>query len=273
MEQDTSPETSTEALPLIDAIVAWCDRDLVAMARAMEAYFSSKIMLEAQIPVVDKARGALFQPNPLEFYEPTAIMDDLRRVWKLLQEDFKDRLMRRHLFLRGVRIRPERTVVPEPIPNEWASILTFDPWFRIVCVDQDQFGDLMVSRQAVAVSAVAAAEPAKAVTPEMIATLSDETILQLLEEHARRVVENDSRMMDPRKISLTPIILRKLRLRAKTGEMHGTMAAEARALAKWIAERLPSFQAPTPTTIENGIREEYRTREPRSNPTIPSLGD
>ncbi len=91
----------------------------------------------------------------------------------------------------------------------------------------------------------------------------------MLEDHARRVVEGpDAKLIAPGKISLMPIIKRKMLYRAEQGETRETLAAECRELADWIATKVPSHQVPAADTIENVLRNDYRPLKPRSNGTM-----
>jgi len=95
--------------------------------------------------------------------------------------------------------------------------------------------------------------------------LSDEDVLFLLEEHARRVTESKSYpVLDPgiTKVTFMPLILRKMQARAAAGELLSTLAAEAAMLENWIQEKAPSYQTPTAGTIENSLRQEYRRLKP-----------
>ena len=119
------------------------------------------------------------------------------------------------------------------------------------------------------VGATAPAGAPAALRPEDLPNLSDEMVLALLEEHARRVVESpDAELFPPGKISFMPLILRKMEARAAAGELLPELAGEAAWLAAWIKGKAPSHQTPTASTIENSLRSRYRPLKPRSKPTI-----
>lgn len=100
--------------------------------------------------------------------------------------------------------------------------------------------------------------------------LDDETVLALLEENARRVAAKpDTQLFPPGKISLMPLIRRRMEFRAGAGELLPSLAGEAAALKAWIASKVPSHQVPSAKAIENGLRSDYAALRARSKPMIP----
>ena len=105
--------------------------------------------------------------------------------------------------------------------------------------------------------------------PEDVPALSDDTILALLEEHARRVVEGpDAKFVAPGKVSVMPLVKRKMEYRAGKGELLPDLAGEAAWLEAWIKESAPSHHTPTAGAIENSLRAVYRGLAPRSKAMI-----
>jgi hypothetical protein len=102
-----------------------------------------------------------------------------------------------------------------------------------------------------------------------ISMLSDETILNLLEEHADRVIAGpDATLIAPGRISLLPIVKRKMRHRAERDELLPTLTAESKWLAQWIDDKLPSHHTPSAGTISKVLSPEYWQLKPRSKPAI-----
>jgi len=280
MEPDPRPEPPSLALPLIDAIVAWCDQDLVIQAKGLQSYFSNEVLFTKQLAILDRNRKVVSTPNPMDRDDHMRTMHDLRTVMELLKEDIKNLLARRKLFLRGVRVRPERTVIPEPIANEWASILRFDPWLGTVWIQQDQFGDLMVSQRPWPPSH----EPAVTgeggtVLPAMgskanrstdasdivsvstfdVATLTAEQVATLLERHAAFVCEDTGvTLLLPGKASPMALIATKMRERAKRNEMAATITEEAKWLAAWVKRAAPSYPAVGYKTISAKLSAHFK---------------
>ncbi|HEY8609857.1 MAG TPA: hypothetical protein VIL69_01040 [Roseomonas sp.] len=66
-----------------------------------------------------------------------------------------------------------------------------------------------------------------------------------------------------------PLIKRKMRHRAATGEMLPNLASEAAELAVWIGTKAVSHQVPTERAIENSLRQEYAVLRAEFTPTKP----
>lgn len=229
-------------------------------------------MLSLHVPRLDGAAPPSSRRVAPDGIRLADIKSRLRQLWDLLIDNLKHRVTTRQIYLCGVRLKPTKETAPRPIPSEWASTFRAQARAGTISSGDEQFGDIMVSDQPWEdQQAIETPRPTTApLMPEDASPLSDDAILALLEEHAKRVVENDARMIDPRKTSLTPIIRRKMQYRADHDELLQTLAAEVRALHAWIECRLPSFQVPAPGTIENGIRDAYRQLNPRSKPMIKS---
>ncbi len=268
-------ETANRATPrielrLLDAIVRWCDQDLIWRIRRKEMVFTLAERRHHELPSISREEppaAALVEFGPQ--HRPR-VAEQLHWLWDVAADDFKERLKARELFIRAV---PITNLVPAEsisIPVAWVPVLRVSVAEEVIGVGDQLYGDILVSDHPWPAPRFAGtdADPPPAVTLVDVPALSDEMVLMLLEEHAERVVRNDSRMMDPRRISLTPIILRKLEHRAQRGEMLDGVHVEAQALHAWVKARLVSFQVPSPLSIENGIRAAYRHLNPRSKPII-----
>jgi hypothetical protein len=101
--------------------------------------------------------------------------------------------------------------------------------------------------------------PKDPITEKSSRELTDAEIFHLLEEHARRVCEGPDAVLFPAgKISLMPIIRRKMHYRHEMHLTRETLSAEADELAEWIALKVPSHQVPTVGAIRNAMRSFYR---------------
>jgi hypothetical protein len=215
----------------------------------------------------------------------------LERAWTALMLDLKQRIARGAIYLVGVQVEPEERLEPERIPSVWATDYSINPanstiagrhrrWLTVRASDSpfDDVADSVSPAKAVEQAPMAntqrevAASPTpkrEAITEANVYELTDEEVLVLLEDHARRVVGTpDAKLITPGKISLLPIIRRKMLHRHAVGEARETLGAEADALAKWIATKVPSHQAPTASTIEKGLRRDYKRPIRRSKPEI-----
>ena len=101
--------------------------------------------------------------------------------------------------------------------------------------------------------------------PKDVTRLSDDTILALLEEHARRVVGTpDAKLISPGKVSLLPIILRKMTHRAERGELLPRIVDEGEYLAQWIASKIDHHHPPSAGTITKTLGKNYAVLKARS---------
>ena len=196
----------------------------------------------------------------------------MNHAWDALLEDFRRRIQLGQIYLSGVPTRPKREGSVRPIPSPWAPDFEFDLFkdavtigvrFRYVAVTASQTAPPEAPREP-----GTGGSSGLTVTADNVPELGDETILALLEEHAKRVVEKGARLIAPGKISLMPMIERKMRYRAQTGELSETLAEEAKTLATWVATKVPSHQVPTAAAIKNALRTVYRGLKAQSNGII-----
>ncbi len=261
-------------LRLREALIEWCDPELVAAV----------LRTERLIPAAQgKMGGRIHLCPPGEIRKPLGADDKIDWVderqyydaWHALEADFVRRVEEGELHLTGVELAPELTTEPRAIPGVWASSCQFFFGSSRLHVRRPKvylhFGAVTVSRQppdggAALVQAPSQRLPAR-IMPENVATLSDDLILRLLEEHADRVLRSpDAQLIEPGRISLLPIIKRKLLMRAEQGETRETWKAEAQWLASWIESKVRSHHVPVASTIERSLRGYYSPPNRRSKP-------
>jgi hypothetical protein len=207
-------------------------------------------------------RRAIEHPDP-DIRSDSRMNAEYERARKALLQDFRSRLIRNEVKLAGVQTAPERLTMPTAIPGSWAADFRFDFEAGIIHCDEHRWVAVTASlgsSKAEEVGAEQSSQPPEPVVirADQVAILDDETILALLEEHARRVVEGpDAKLIAPGKISLMPIIQRKMRQRAEQKELLATLASEAAWLAEWIKTRASSHQVPTEGAIKNALRKDY----------------
>lgn len=260
-------------LPLRAALELWCDPTLVEGVRARERELTEHEMsLVTERPRL-VTTAELTQPAADQWMKAPPDCSRLMAAWRALEADLRDRLIREHFFLRGVMTRPTLATEAVPIPPAWAADAEFDFVSNSVSVNDTRFSGVMASRAAPEASLRAPVgsggasldPPARPdapapITMETVRSLTDDEVLTLLEDHARRVVENpDYPALDSgiTKVSFMPLILRMMRARAASGELMPTLAGEAAALEKWIQQKAPSHQCPTAGAIENSLRDHY----------------
>jgi hypothetical protein len=190
-------------------------------------------------------------------------------AWGALDRGFRSLIERDSLHLAGVNVTDRSNTKLEPIPGVWAADLRFD--FRRNAIERrgTRYVAIRVTPTPFASSDDSPpSHPARQPQFGMkdIPDLPDDVILALLEEHAKRVVENDSaKLIGPGKISLMPIIDRTMKYRAERGTLEPTLAAETVWLASWIQSKVPSHQAPSAKSVANALRLEYAACKALSN--------
>jgi hypothetical protein len=209
-----------------------------------------------------KRDGLIDTAAPLDLSRAQAKLDNVKRA---IVADMRPLIEDGRFHLRGVQTTPDARTFSEILPSVWAADFEMNLDTNAVEFHGRRF--VRVRAFAGAASAHDVPKAATALRPEDVPQLSDEAILTLLEEHAKRVVENDTPMFPPGKISLMPIIRRKMEYRAKAGELESKLASEAAFLFQWIMDRLPSHQTPTAATIENSLRNNYAALKARSTAT------
>jgi hypothetical protein len=117
-----APEPVPERLSLLEAIQRWCDQGLVDAVKAAERQFS-----DLDIATLERPRLMTAAERDAASVRPPQV-DELRRVkldnaWDALIRDFKAKLERRQIYLRGVTVSDEMNPDPRPIDGSWASIM------------------------------------------------------------------------------------------------------------------------------------------------------
>lgn len=259
-------------LKLREAVIEWCDPDILAAIRGEEGWGTLDSLARLQWPCLS---GPDFPRHPKEGIDQIDY-PRLDALWKFVTTDFVRRMEDGDFYLSGVQQAPELTTAERPIPGVWASACKFDFRSSVVTVNGMRFGSVTASRIAPAPmpssgtqdSAAAGSRPT--ITAETAVSLSDEEVFALLEDYARRVVEEEGSSLGmPVKVSFMPIIRRRMEHRIRTGEACSTLAAEAEELAAWIKIKVSGHQTPKPGSIENELREDYWRLKPSSTAMIP----
>ncbi len=268
---------SNDTLSLFDALRQWCEPSLVQRVMDEECSHTEYEMDRAHRPQLT-SRAVRRQPTRTSWMANGSDFNSHNAAWRDLEQDLRQRIERGQIHLRGVQLAPERQTEPEVVPRGWAADFKFDFEKGTIKTGKFSFAAIECSRVPWATATadpVAAPTPAQLSTaaaelrtlrPEGFAELDDETVLELLEEHARRVVENDTPLIAPGKVTLLPIIRRKMRWRAKQNELLSTMIAESEWLEAWMTERVGSYQFPKAPTIAKLLAKEYELIKPRSTP-------
>jgi hypothetical protein len=270
-------DVDTRLLPLEDAVVAWCEPGLIAAVRAAERPFAPEVLMLGERPHLGGGR-AEHRPGQRVYSDHLRTESHvLSQAWERLILDFRRLVERESLFLCGVPSASKDGGPRQPIPNAWASDLEFDFVRSTVTRFHVRYVSVRVSLTPVTQPAGerAVAPPAGSETPirqlqlSEIGDLSDEVVLALVAEHARRrgwpgvdsfiaselgnmnseqvvallerhaedVVRDTSiNLLPPGKVSSLALIARKMEERAKSGDMFDKLATEATWLAAWATK-------------------------------------
>ncbi|MFC0386824.1 hypothetical protein [Muricoccus vinaceus] len=270
-------------LPLLQALSHWSSPWTLLNIRRSEAYFRTDEIRAFGLPTLSgtsRAKSAEQGLSPKQHVEGQRLLETL---WAELGKDLQSRIAGREIYLTGVQTRPAVMTTQQLIPTTWAYDLRFNfdvmsvtahghRWTAVECwLDPPDIGSDPAER---AISDPATPAPPATLQPEDVAGLTDEAILTLLEEHAKRVVEGpDAKLIAPGKISLLPIVKRKMEYRAKQGALMPKIADEAEVLADWIALKVKSHAVPTASTIAKVLSGTYAALKARSTAAIQNSGD
>ena len=268
-------DSQSDSLPLAEALIEWSDAALVDVIRREERKADPAQIQEYRRWTLAGLREELRTPQPsAPLYPPLVSLLGLDRAWDRLIGAFKLSLQRGTFVLTGAYTKHgghQRQVIPAGIaanlnidaPSGSVFVGAVTPFYTAVTVWRAgvTLTDIVAaSAMPEAIAATAASDrPLPPITDANVRALTDDEVFLLLEDHARRVVESpDAKLIAAGKISLMPIIRRKMLHRHNTGAMEDTLITETTVLANWIATKVPSHQAPTAGSIKNALRNEYQ---------------
>ena len=260
-----------------NAVLQFCFGERVEDVQVCERYFTSQQLAEFGYPNLAGAsnRGEPKDPGARRLDFQVGLIS----AWKGLLLDLRERLVRGEIAVTGVRTHPNPTTERTIIPGVWAHDFRIDALNNTVTFRQTRYVAILIGEpecfpEAVPELKQSEGEPTNStippITPENVRGLSDDEVLLLLEDHAQRVIDGpDAKLIAHVKVSVMPIIKRKMQHRAKAGELLDTLAAEAQILADWIETKIPSHQAPGAGAIKNKLRVEYARLRAQSNDMKP----
>ena len=196
----------------------------------------------------------------------------LQHAWVNLENDFRRLVRAGELHLCGVQVKPEFTTEPQLIPGAWASELRLDLIGDAVMLPGRKFASVQVSRAPIPLQGSSPVSAGTSPPPnwafETMGEWSDDQVLSLFEEHVRRVVVSEPARLSQAyaKVSLMPVIVRKMRARFRAQENASSLTKEAMFLADWIKQEAPSFSHPSASTIETKLRSDYQVLKAGSKP-------
>ncbi|NOG71276.1 hypothetical protein [Roseicella sp. DB1501] len=258
--------TGSQGISLADALSHWCDSALQDAVRQVQANLSNGQL--RQLKQIRLAGGSKPEKNAeLTEGEFEDCWTEAKDVWTDLLDDFRGRVRDGQIYLSGVRTQPNPETERVEVPSVWIFDLTVDVAVGAVSGHGHRFTAVRVSSHRL--DGEKLPPLGSRITVENVGDLTDDEILLLLEEHAKRVIAGpDAKLIAPGKISLLPIVKGKMRARAENGELCTTLAAEASALEAWIRSKVTLHQFPTAKTIEKTLGNEYKALKQRSTAEI-----
>lgn len=270
MDEQTSDPSH---LRLLDALARWGDQSLVEALNATQAHLSTSFLAQAGIPrlawrdersVPAPLGGKSAMPKQLP-HAAHLLVDEL---WLALKRSFRAAIETGVLHLEGVEADAAMDREPQAIRGAFAAEMQFDFELNTVRVRRRKFLSVTVSRTPSpwAPLEVAASDRRRSVGKFNVADLTTDQIVELIEEHARRVVaEPGAKLMAPEKVTLIPLVRMKLHDRAARGDLLDQLGVEAIWLATWIGGKVEHYKPPKSATIEKTLRREYNQLKRRSN--------
>jgi len=270
----TPGEAEHRRLAPVQAICSWCHPGLVANVRSGERTFRTDEIGDFGLPQL----GSISGKNPVGGRTAEQHLEARRWLesrWEDLLKDMQTRVASGEIYLYGVQTNPTLATDYQRIPATWAFDLQIDVKARSVVAHDHRWTAVECSLDALDFGTEAARQEARTtLTPENVGELSDDTILSLLEEHAERVVKGpDARLIAPGKVSLLPIVKRKMEYRATQGILLPKIADEAEVLADWIASKVKAHPVPTASTIAKMLGKKYAALKARSTAAIQNPRD
>ncbi|MGE4045233.1 MAG: hypothetical protein AB7F35_10290, partial [Acetobacteraceae bacterium] len=212
-----------------DAVVRWCDQRLVNDVKTIEDRLTAIDLLKLGYPNLSGADP--LEPKNSYLGDNDDPKQILSEFWDLLIQDFRARVQRRELHLRGVQVAPQLTEHPVPIPNSWASDVAIHVQDGAVSISGCRYVDVVVSDRAFTPAPASRVQTptSQQITVEQVPDLPDDVLVKLLEEYVRRGVEQPSFKLSPLKIKVMPLLIRKMHHRAATGAICDRVSREAAA--------------------------------------------
>jgi len=270
----TQATTGSEPLLLFEALKTHCSPSLMADLRREELQLTRYQHQQRGQPLLSDV-SELRQPNDGDWMDGQRDFSDFYNAWDRVLENFQGIIEQGAVELDGVQILPVATTDRVDLPGAWAAMMRFDLRANTIGTHHAKYASIRVHRP----------RPAKAdvppgvcsarmstdasgkvwLKPTDVGSLSDDTILSLLEEHARRVVGTpDAKLISPGKVSFLPIILRKMTHRAELGELLPRLVDEGEYLAQWIASKIDHHHLPSAGTITKTLGKNYAVLKARS---------
>ncbi|MCU1546226.1 MAG: hypothetical protein JWP30_1326 [Homoserinimonas sp.] len=265
----------TPSLKIVAAAQRWCAPHLIEAIKREEKLFTAPDLVGINLPVLSDAMDLMTNQHGWTAggrnYEP------LMEAWSALQRDLKIHIEDGVCHVEGIRSGDVGDSHPTALSGLLASDMHFDFLGNTLSLRGQRYIAVRISSVPSTWAPVELGRPqggppqptAPVVPTGDVRLLPYETLLDLLEEQARRVVETDGAMLfPPGRLSLVSLARGKLRQRALKGELAPTLRAEAAYLAEWVRGRVTLLQVPTPAVLAKMLGPEYAAAKARSNGAI-----
>lgn len=251
-------DSPSEGLGLIDAVRRWADSALIEKVIQHESA-CSEFEIASWIGPRLVGYDALRRPTADDWMAGGMDFRRLDAAWRNLDHQFKSQIECGSLKISGIPVKDGGVGAREPIDGALAMSLRFDYRTNETTLSGRKFISLRVNDRLTGDSASSELPPGRwRLRVQDVADLDDDVILALLEEHADRVVASkDPHFIVPAKVSLMPLIVRKMEARQRAGELAPTLGGEASALERWIATAVRGYQTPKAASISNHISKIY----------------
>lgn len=134
-------------LSIRNALIAWCFAERVDDMQQLETHFLSQDLVVFGWPNLGGAsnRGIPVPPTPSSLEE---IRYHLDNAWQNLLLDFRQRVTRGELVVRGVQAKPIRGLNAVRLPGQWATDFRIDPLNDVIEIDDERYVNVRISAAA-----------------------------------------------------------------------------------------------------------------------------
>lgn len=251
-----------EVLPLSEAVVRWSDQSLVEAVRLQERrHFASQIhtiyLRNNTFMIQLTPDDELAASTNSSWTAGAPNFAGLITAWRALESDFRNRIVRGVLYLRGVQTAPIRGA--ERVPIDGIRAANFKFGLRDARLRDAEYDYVAVELSRTPYPTVEAPKVQPAVDPltwtdQQVADLPPAVVANLLERHAEHVRQNlGVSLLPPGKASVMALVGSMMKDRAKLGLSESSLESEASWLMDWAAKVAPSWYTPGKKIISNKL--------------------
>lgn len=263
-------EKPGKTVPLLQGVIQWCDQCLIAKIVEAEMTFSFVDLERSSWPQI--SHESKRNLNDYGMRSSHEYLSEARGAyWLALERDLKARLADERLHLEAVPVTEDMNQAAQAIRGAFAAEFYFDFKMNTVRFKQQKFVNATLSLMPSpwAPLEIGTTPLSRAAPALKVCDLSTDQILELIEEHARRVITDpEAKLMPPGKVSLIPLVRMKMQERALRDALEPTLKGETAWLAEWIADKAEHWDTPKAATIARSLGTTYAMLKARSNAAI-----